>query len=61
MAIKKKADCTKCKNFASLYCRDCIHREWLMDFYREAEYETTISQVNEESDEDRQEVQSCDA
>lgn len=50
MAINKKVDCSRCKNFASLYCKDCIHREWLMDFYREAEYETTLSQVNEESE-----------
>lgn len=43
-----EVNCNRCKNYQTLYCRDCIHRPWLMDFYREADYETTDSQPNEE-------------
>lgn len=41
-----KVNCNRCKNYASYYCRDCVHRLGVGDFFREADYETVSSEVN---------------
>lgn len=39
MAIKKKVDCNKCVNYNTIWCSECKHYKWLMDFYMEKENE----------------------
>lgn len=48
-----KVDCTQCKNYASVLCRDCIHRIDVADFFKKAKYTTTTSEVNNGHDNSR--------